>query len=59
MAENLHAYLRTTPNVLSDESLQSVKRYMYNKYQNPKCTQIGVPSLKSENAFGWKADIQE
>ena len=56
MAENLHAFLRTTPNVLSDES---VKRYMYDKYQNPMCAQIGVPSLQSENALGWKADVHQ
>ena len=54
MAENLHAYIRTTPNVLS---VQSMKRYMHSKFQNPKCTQIGVPFLHSENVCGWEADI--
>ena len=58
MAENLHAYLRTTPNVQSDESVQFLKRYLLNKYRNPKCTQVGVPSLQSD-CHGWKADIHK
>ena len=58
MAENLHAYLRTTPNVQSDENVQSVKRYLLNKYQDPNCTQIGVPPLQSDHQ-GWKADFQK
>ena len=59
MVENLHAYLRTTPNIQS-EYLQCLERYLASKYCNPKYSQLGVPPMESDAHCdaGWKVDEQ-
>ena len=57
MIENLHAYLRTTPDVQSEYSVQCLQNYLKNKFCNPEYTQLGVPQLL--NCEGWKVDDQK
>ena len=51
--ENLHAYMRTSPDV-------QLKHYLTDKYMycNPNYKQLGVPPLASDRA-GWKVDVQQ
>ena len=56
MIKNLHAYLRTTPDVQSDSSVQYLQSYLTSKFRNPKYSQLGVPQLL--NCAIWK-DNQE
>ena len=57
MIENLHAYLRTTPDVQSESSVESLQSYLTSKFSNPEYTQLGVPQLL--NCKGWKVDDQK
>ena len=55
LAQNLHAYLRSTPDV---EDVYYIEQYLKKKYFNPKHSQLGAPTPLS-NSQGWKADIQK
>lgn len=59
MIENMHAYLRTTPDVQTEYefSVQYLQRYLTSKFYNPEYTQLGVPQLL--NCEGWKVDNQK
>ena len=48
--ENLHAYMRTAPDV-------QLKEYLTLKFCNPNYNQLGVPPLSSDRT-GWIVDDQ-
>ena len=58
MIETLHAFLRPTPDVQNEASLQHLQQYLTTKFCNPEYNQLGVPPLTSHQP-GWKLDIQQ